>query len=366
MLGFRYPDGNRTETRRRKHRGVNKALRCTRPRLSEGESTERFEVQHMRTALIRSGLAAAAATATLATALSTPAHADPGFTPDANDVVGVGSDTTENVVTALAQAYNSSGQPVGGQRLASWDATGSANITPRAGANAIPRPSGSSSGIDALQSTPSLSFARSSRGPNPTGDSGTTFYPYALDRLGYVFAKPTTNARKNLTAAKLKDIYTCQATSWSDFGGANQQIKAKIPAAGSGTRSFFLSSIGETEAQLQAAINQPNNVCSVQEVQENDPGAVIGDVNAIAPFSFARHKKLPTATKNQVGLATAAPFKPTRNVYNVIRTSDVAAYGPIFDNNGWICTSAQANTVITAQGFTRLPASQCGDGIVAP
>ena len=67
-------------------------------------------------------------------------------------------------------------------------ATGSANIVPRRNANSLPRPNGSSAGIDALQATNSLTFARSSRGPNTTGDEGLAFLPYAPDGLGYAFA----------------------------------------------------------------------------------------------------------------------------------------------------------------------------------
>jgi ABC-type phosphate transport system substrate-binding protein len=293
------------------------------------------------------------------------AQADPGFTPDANDVVGVGSDTTEFVMQSLAGAFNT--DSVGGtQRMASFNATGSATIVPRSGAAAITRPNGSSAGIAELLSNTAISFARSSRGPNATGDTGTIFFPYATDKLGYVFAKPGTHAKRRMTAAKLKSIYTCHKTNWSQFGRPAGHIRAKIPQAGSGTRSFFLASIGETETQLQNAIAKPNATCSVVEVQEHDPNAVIGKRNAVAPFSFARFKTLSASVKKHIGYARKARFNVTRDVYNVIRTGNAGALGQYFDDNSWICTSTKAGQRITARGFTRLPASTCGDAVVAP
>lgn len=316
----------------------------------------------MRKSLIGCGLAASAALLTSMLAAVPAAQADPAFTPDANDIVGVGSDTTEFVMNRLATAFNAAA--VGGtRRMASFNATGSATIVPRNGAAAIPRPNGSSAGIDALQATASLSFARSSRGPNASGDEGLAFFPYAVDTLGYVFTSDT-NAKKNLTANQLALIYTCQRTNWSQFARPAGHILAKIPQAGSGTRTFFLASIGITETQLQDAIAQPDATCSVQEVQEHDPNAVIGAPNAIAPFSKARYKILTTAQKNQLKFDTNG-FQVKRNVYNVVRTSDVGTLGPFFDDGSWICTSAKAGTVISGQGFTRLPAGQCGVPIIA-
>lgn len=317
----------------------------------------------MRNTLRGGGLVAAAAL-TLSALSALPAHADPSFTPDANDVVGVGSDTTEFVMGALADGYNDSG--VGGSvRLASFNATGTATITPRSGADPITRPNGSSSGIDELQANTDVSFARSSRGPNPTGDEGTIFFPYAKDTLGYVYAKPKSNVKATLNANALKAIYTCQKTDWSDFGRPKGHIQAKVPQAGSGTRSFFVASLGITETQLLDAIAQPNRQCSVSEVQEHDPKAVIGLKNAIAPFSLARYTILKPKLKKQVSYAADAKFNVTRNVYNVIRTADVDTLGPLFDDTSWICTKKAAKTIIADQGFTRLPVGECGVPVVA-
>ena len=319
----------------------------------------------MRNTTRRGGVLAAGAIA-LSMVVSGTASADPKFVPDQNDIVGVGSSTTEFLLNGLAGAFNS--QKVGGSmRLASFDAEGSATIVLRQGSDPITRPNGSSAGIDELQGNPDVSFARSSRGPNSTGDEGTSFYPFAKDRLSYVYANPKSNVDPNLTAQDLFDIYTCGKTDWSDFGQPNGHIEAKVPQAGSGTRSFFLASIGETEQQLQDAISQPDNQCSVTEVQEHDPAAVIGQPNAIAPFSGARYKILDKATKRKITYAAneGAPFNVARNVYNVIRTSDTSSLGKYFDSSSWICTDAKAAKVIKGQGFVLLPADQCGVPTIA-
>ncbi len=319
----------------------------------------------MRSIYRRTGALAAGALA-ISMVVSGPAHADPRFVPDANDIVGVGSNTTEFVMDALASKFN--GQNVGkSRRMASFDAEGSATIVLRQGADPIVRPNGSSAGIDELQANPDVSFARSSRGPGATGDEGTSFYPFAKDKLSYVYAKPQSNVSLTLDAADLFDIYTCAKTDWSQFGMPAGHIEAKIPQAGSGTRTFFEASIGETEQQMEDAINQPDNVCSVTEVEEHDPSAVIGQPNAVAPFSFARFKTLSRDVKRHIGYAAnvGAPFNVTRNVYNVIRTADSASLSKYFDTNSWLCTSPKAAHEVKAQGFLALPEGQCGVPLIA-
>ena len=134
----------------------------------------------MRNIYRRTGLDAAGALA-ISMALTGPAHSDPTFVPDANDIVGVGADTTQFVIDDLAIAFNKA--KVGGtQRMASFDATGSPTIVLRKGSDPITRPNGANAGIDELQANPDVSFARSSRGPNATGDEGTSFYPFARTR----------------------------------------------------------------------------------------------------------------------------------------------------------------------------------------
>ena len=226
----------------------------------------------MRNMYRRTGLAAAGALA-ISMALTGPAHSDPKFVPDATTSWASVPTRLRSSSNDLANAFNKA--KVGGtMRLASLDATGSATIVPRKGCDAITRPNGANAGIDELQANPDVSFARSSRGPNATGDEGTSFYPFATDKLSYVYAKPKSNVSLTLSAADLFDIYTCAKTDWSDFGMPAGHIEAKIPQAGSGTRSFFIAHrSARPRRSCSRRSTQPDDVCSVDEVQQNDPAA---------------------------------------------------------------------------------------------
>src|SRR5437763_15747741 len=118
--------------------------------------------------------AAGVVAAALGTAASGAALADPpaGVTPAPSDIVGVGSDTTQGVLNHVADAYNGQA-PAPVQKVYSWDATGSATITPKLGCSTINRPSGSSAGIGALKADSSIpscvDFARSSRSKKTDG-----------------------------------------------------------------------------------------------------------------------------------------------------------------------------------------------------
>ncbi|NEA31346.1 hypothetical protein [Streptomyces sp. SID13031] len=87
---------------------------------------------------------------TLVAGSTLPAAADAPFTPDADDLVMVGSDTSQFFENDLATLYNSQ-TPASVRRLASFNATGTPNITIRPGVT-IPRPYGSGSGIPAYLS----------------------------------------------------------------------------------------------------------------------------------------------------------------------------------------------------------------------
>jgi len=90
----------------------------------------------------------------------TSAFADPYATPKDTDIVGVGSDTVTPLYDGgvnvkkpgtLVTDYNTQ-SPVPSSLLWSWDAVNgtSISIATKPGCQAIPRPDGSSAGIDAL------------------------------------------------------------------------------------------------------------------------------------------------------------------------------------------------------------------------
>lgn len=312
----------------------------------------------------RSAVAVAvAAAAALALGAGT-AQADPAATPDADDIVGVGSDTTEAVLGSYAAAYDATG-PLA--RLASFDARGSATIVPRVGAAEITRPNGSSAGLAELRRAgTAVDFARSSRGPR-AGDGGVVFIPFAKDTLRYALNSGDDGGFAgiaDLTAAELAGVYRCETRTWDAVrpGAAASTVVPKIPQAGSGSRAEFLVSIGVTEATLGSC---------VVPVQENDPAAVDGDPDAIVPFSRAQFLSLAEPRGIALDTVGTGGYSANRYLYNVVRTTAdatrlAAVFGPA-EAGGFLCSNP---SIAEAANFSPLdPAAgdpACGAQIVAP
>ena len=311
----------------------------------------------MRVRSIVAGLATTAVAVSTASLVAlAPAHADPSFTPDANDIVGVGSDTSENVMDNLADGipgtagYNG-GKTAADARLVSWDTEGTAQITPRAGATAINRPVGSGAGKALLfgaSNNPDITFARSSSAENATEVAGgLQSFPFALDTLSMaVSGTVKSHAPASLTGAQIVSIFKGDVTNWNQVGGKAGTIKPFVPQAGSGTRSFF-------EAQL-TNLNGGTPVVYGPGVDtnmhENTDTVLASDPNAVAPFSVGKANTLfPTSVHLEGG------FNAQRALYNVVRGADVAdaTITGIFGSAGFIC-SAAATPLIEAAGFLQL------------
>ncbi|MET9081613.1 Ig-like domain repeat protein [Streptomyces sp. NPDC004237] len=227
-------------------------------------------------------------------ALATPAVADP----DAGafrQLVGVGSDTTQDVLNALAgdtvngTSYSATAvKSTNGAGIASYDAiepgTGSttSTIKTRTDGPSFLRPNGSGNGRLALSEaltgdkyptsagvsiSGQVDFARSSGGPSASG-TALTYIPMARDAVGVAVKG---SALDTLTADQLHDIYSGTVTTVN-----GQTVHPRIPQAGSGTRKFFLAAIGLTDATLS-----PN----VTTVQENQANAALTEDGALVPFS---------------------------------------------------------------------------------
>ncbi|MFJ9869280.1 Ig-like domain repeat protein [Streptomyces sp. NPDC101165] len=228
-------------------------------------------------------------------ALASPAYADPTPAGTFRQLVGVGSDTTQDVLNALAgdtvNGTSYAGTAVksaGGAGIASYDAiepgTGSttSNITTRSGGPSFLRPNGSGKGRLALSQSLTgdkypdssgvaikgqVDFARSSSGPSTSG-TALTYIPFARDAVGVAVKGSALNS---LTQDQLHDIYSGALTQVN-----GQTVHPKIPQSGSGTRKFFLSAIGLTDATLS-----PN----IPTVQENQGDAALTEDGALVPFS---------------------------------------------------------------------------------
>ena len=277
-----------------------------------------------------------------------PVQADP---PARNygQLVGLGSDTTMDVMDGLSTALGKTGSL---WRLASYKAIGSETVKTRSNMDAIPRFNGSSSGRDALYvaigqtSTKSLAiapnadgsartavtvttaqlagamdFARSSSGPSSATASGVvTYVPFAIDALTYA-TSPNSKIPSGIplgtdgdtTEVSLKNIYKGNITkvitnsttgafiklAAPDYelgaGEASNTIKAYIPQSGSGTRSTFIGStmINITEANISAGNTAALDVFTPaggtqKSVQEHDGSAVANDPYALVAFSISQ------------------------------------------------------------------------------
>lgn len=228
-------------------------------------------------------------------ALASPVYADPTPAGTYRTLVGVGSDTTQDVLNALAgdlvngTSYSDKAvKSESGAGIASYDAiepvTGSttSSIQTRQAGPSFLRPNGSGKGRLALSQaltgdkypdssgvaiTGQVDFARSSSGPSTSG-SALTYIPFARDAVGVAVKG---SALDNLTVDDLHDIYAGTTTVFK-----GQAVHPKIPQAGSGTRKFFLGAIGLTDATISP---------SIPTVQENQADNVITEDGALVPFS---------------------------------------------------------------------------------
>jgi ABC-type phosphate transport system substrate-binding protein len=311
------------------------------------------------------GLAALLATAT-------PASADPSGAPQYRALAGAGSDTTQDVMNGLADAVTDG---TGAKVIGSYDAFGSATIVtkdPAASPNCdIPRPAGSGAGVNALvnalqNNTGCLQFARSSSNSS-AGFPGKnlTYIPFATDAVTYAVRSDSTISKK-LTLAQLTKVFNCE-------GGAN--YKPMLPQFSSGTRSFFLSKLGFTDAANFTQL--PGHTCigekdsTDQPLQENN-GLLLTDPKQIAPYSIAQYIAQTTGIVQDVhgktvlaqldGIsATILNTSSTmsRSVFNVVPTGQLAnePYKSVFAGpDSAICTKQD---VIKKYGFG--PNAKCGD-----
>ena len=253
---------------------------------------------------VRALVAAATALGLASTLVSSdPAQADPKqFTA----AIGVGSDTTQDVMNAMAGFSNNvSYLPVqssalsGRRQLTSWDANvvGQDCITPKAPGATIDRPNGSSAGRRALSRaidgtlfgtavgctnkavTGLVQFARSSAppatgttcDPNEVGAQCITYIPFGRDALtfGY-YARGTAvgNETTTLTQGQLAQIFSTPGPH--NFGGAD--IYGCSIQTSSGTHQFWRDALPVTETQM----NDSTQVCTptTSDLQESDGNAL--------------------------------------------------------------------------------------------
>ncbi len=248
--------------------------------------------QRSKAARTVAALAAAGSLGSLIATTSTPAGADPRQV-----LVGVGSDTTQDVLNGLAgDGLRPSTPLLGGTKvLASFDAfvggvTGTC-ITPRPGAPTFDRPNGSTNGRRALSRaidgtlwtvtgstcpapsgtalTGIIDFARSSSGPASGSGAGPLMYlPMGRDALSFAYAAPgVTTPVTSLTSAQLNTLFSAGPQVINGV----EVIPCSIQT-GSGTYQSWNKAVGVTETQMAAATTTCRTapgVAAPGELQEN-------------------------------------------------------------------------------------------------
>jgi hypothetical protein len=379
------------------------------------------------------GAATAVIGLTAVIAVGEPANADPK---QFSAFIGVGSDTTQDVVNAMAgfvplPAGSGGGTnftPVqssaatGRVQLASWDATGTTCITPKAGGTSYLRPNGSTNGRRALSraldggtwpgATAScggpkptnglVDFARSSAGVAPGGSGPLTYIPFGRDGMSFGYwVEPGATPVTTLTSAQLQALHN---TGPITVGSTT--IYACEIQNGSGTYQFWRDALGVTDGQIDTA----TAICSPVEannLQENDgnglaaAGAAVvaaqpaANVQVVVGFSAANfiaqtNGKVTSQLPSPAGTVdlgsidalgkpytgpVGGPVAPSstfynsatygRLVFNVVSTTRI---GPPAGSNqdfktmfvGSTSAVCLATTVITDYGFLTIGAT-CGD-----
>lgn len=293
------------------------------------------------------------------------AVADPPVMPAAVDLVGVGTDTTEDFMNRTSADYDaavSAGLP----GLYSWDAYASPLvITPKTGATSILRPTSGGAGLNALNNytTATVDYVRTARSPLPGDPIGLSFIPFARDAVTWA-APLGGHAPSNLTTTDLRAIYNCTVTNWTQitdvagYFGPNAVIRPYLPPAGSDTRYSFLKAIGVT-APGTCVVSGP------QADRGTDPA--LNNADVVFPYSVGTyiaqvHRGHGTATetpgpltvRSLNGIApvtTGQDITPAfatglygRLLYHTVRTSEYVATNAhatalksVFGPQGWIC-----------------------------
>jgi phosphate transport system substrate-binding protein len=350
---------------------------------------------------------ALASAAVLAPAASSAALAVPPGDATVQTLAAAGSDTTQDVMTAILDAYRAdrTANP-DGDLTVNLAVRPSPSVTVPADATCEERtyvpggqenppityaaPSGSGAGKTALQdaanlTTACIDIARSSSARGASDPTTFEYYGYAKDAVSWAYFPGA--APSELTLDALRGIYACTITNWNEVGGQDAPIVRYLPPAGSGTRSFFVGTVLGAE---------PATSCGdLRTAAENDGSAVPAEdrAGAILPFSVAQWVAQANgvsadlrATAQVGGIDGLNPvsgpdsngkFQPdqdvingafigVRTVYNVLDTrlpsyaQALRAVGFDETGPGYLC-SGSAATTLTAYGLTPLAADATGN-----
>lgn len=388
-------------------------------------SSDHLTSPHRAKAQGLAALVAAASLSTLIVSTSPSASADPQ---SATALVGVGSDTTQDVMNALSGFNNGrnytpiqSSAATGFRQIASFDAivggTPGTCITPKAPGATFDRPNGSTNGRRALSraidgtpwSVPGspcpppkvisglVDFARSSAGPSGTG-SDLTYLGFGRDALSFAYVGNGVTPVTSLTSAQLNSLFTSGPQTINGV-----QIVPCSIQTGSGTFQSFNTAVGAPPAQMAAATAtcgatiQENDANGLQARSATFPGRQLVIGFSAANFIAQRNGVSPSQLNNAASVdlgsidALGKPYSGTgssltpnpafynnttygRTVYNVVDSARVG--GPpsanadlktLFVGPGSAICSPAAQATVNAFGFASLAPGTCGAlGVTGP
>ncbi len=253
------------------------------------------------------GTAAAVTGALAAVSFSTTsALAVPAPNGASNVLALAGSDTIQDVDTAISAKYNASAANPAPRDSArnipavpttpftvAGDAfceTRTYSATPAAGE--FQAPNGSTAGKAALALSAGngdgcIDIARSSSPRSSTDPATFEYYAFARDAVSYATFSGGP-APANLTINQLRGIYNCTFTNYNQVGGAAGPIQRYLPQDGSGTRKFFIANV--LLGADPTTISSPD--CPVVKTFQENTGTTIPAQDraaAIAPYSAGQY-----------------------------------------------------------------------------
>lgn len=274
--------------------------------------------------------------------------------------VGVGSDTTQDLINAFAGFENGvnytplqTDSATGQKQLVSWDATAggltTTCITSRTGGPSFNRPNGSGAGRTALLTTITaggttsntncgtgttsasgqISFARSS---SLSGTAGTTlaYVPFARDALSFGYYRKTGTPVTSLTVAQLQQIFTTAAGV--TIGGV--KIYGCDIQSGSGTGQVWRTnmkgstSVFTTTTVCDGAID-PATGLAFGGSQENDGDALVARGDAVDAIDPGAQVIIGFSVGGYIGKANGAARGGMPTTVGIGTISDLSANNPV-------------------------------------
>lgn len=294
-------------------------------------------------------LTVGACLATLTLTVGT-AMADPPTPPPYRPMVGVGAQTTQDLLTAFSNVIlDGSGKKV----IASYDNAPAGNITTRdpaitAGCT-FTRPNQGGAGVDALVAHPTcVDFARAVTDEcTPRPGKNLTCIPMADDALTYAVRSDSLIAR-DLSAGDLTAIYNCDP----DLTSGPEGIQPLLGAFGAGNRKFFLQKLGLTDSMTFAG--SPGHECVKDKDSAGNPllandGRLLTNVHQLVTYSSAPY----LAQINNVALDIhgKAVLGSINGISPAVLNSDSFMFRQVFNvvPTGQIGTGTLTNQIFVGQ-----------------